>query len=45
MARNGKRKRDWRLLVTATVASVVLLLDLSLIVIGGAVAGGWLQVG
>jgi hypothetical protein len=45
MARNEERRRDWRLLVTATVASLVLLVDLSLIVIGGAVAGGWLQIG
>lgn len=44
MARNDERKRDWKLLVTAAVASLVLLVDLSLIVIGGAVAGGWLQV-
>ncbi len=45
MARNEERKRDWRLLATAVVASLVLLVDLSLIVFGGAVAGGWLRIG
>jgi hypothetical protein len=45
MARNQRGNRDWRLLATAVVATLVLLVDLSLILFGGAVASGLLPVG
>ena len=45
VVRTGRRTRDWSLLAKATAAALVLLIDVSLILIGGAVASGLLRVG
>jgi hypothetical protein len=43
--RTARPTRDWVLLAKATAAALVLVIDVSLILIGGAVASGLLRVG
>ena len=45
MAQDEQRQRDWSQLFMASIAALVLLVDLSLILIGGAVASGVIEVG
>ena len=45
MTHNTPRTRDPILVVKASIAALVLVVDLSLVLFGGAVASGLLQVG